>query len=48
MKNTNKRYEAPQAEVVAIESQSVLCASGANAKANSTPQYNMSQVVIVV
>lgn len=28
MKNTNKRYEAPQAEVIAIESQGVLCASG--------------------
>ena len=48
MKINKQRSEAPQAEVVAIESQSVLCASGANAKANSTPQYNMSQVVIVV
>ena len=28
MKVTNKRYEAPQAEVIAIEHQSVLCASG--------------------
>ena len=28
MKNTNKRYEAPKAEVIAIESQGVLCASG--------------------
>ena len=27
-KNTNKRYEAPKAEVIAIESQGVLCASG--------------------
>jgi len=28
MKNTNKRYEAPQAEVIVIEMQGVLCASG--------------------
>ena len=26
-----QRYEAPKAEVIAIESQSVLCASGGNA-----------------
>ena len=31
MKNTNKRYEAPKAEVIAIESQGVLCASGGGA-----------------
>ena len=31
MKNTNNRYEAPQAEVIAIESQGVLCASGGSA-----------------
>jgi len=28
MKQTNKRYEAPQAEVIEIEYQGVLCASG--------------------
>ena len=27
MKNTNKTYEAPQAELIAIEMQGVLCAS---------------------
>ena len=26
-----QRYEAPKAEIIAIESQSVLCASGGNA-----------------
>jgi hypothetical protein len=30
MKTTNKRYEAPKAEIVALEHQSVLCASGNN------------------
>lgn len=28
MKNKNKRYEAPHAEVIEIESQGVLCVSG--------------------
>ena len=28
MKNTNKRYESPKAEVIAVESLGVLCASG--------------------
>ena len=28
MKTTTKRYEAPQAEVIAINPQGVLCASG--------------------
>lgn len=28
MKQTNKRYEAPQAEVIEIECQGVLCMSG--------------------
>ena len=28
MKQTNKRYEAPQAEIIEIESQGVLCMSG--------------------
>jgi hypothetical protein len=29
MKTTEKRYEAPQVEVIEIESQGMLCASGA-------------------
>ena len=28
MKIYNKRYEAPQAEIIEIETRSVLCASG--------------------
>jgi hypothetical protein len=28
MRTTNKRYETPQAEVIEIECQGVLCASG--------------------
>ena len=28
MKITKSRYEAPQAEIIALEHQSVLCASG--------------------
>ena len=28
MKNTNKRYESPKAEIIVIECQGVLCASG--------------------
>ena len=31
MKNTNKRYEAPKAEVIAIEHQGVLCVSDGGA-----------------
>ena len=28
MRNTNKHYEAPQVELIAIKPQGVLCASG--------------------
>ena len=28
MKKTEKRYEAPQAEIIEMETQSVLCSSG--------------------
>ena len=28
MQTTNKHYEAPQAEVIEVENQGVLCASG--------------------
>ena len=28
MKNNRQRYEAPQAEIIVIETQGVLCASG--------------------
>ena len=38
-----KVYEAPQAEIIAIESQSVLCASGGG---NSTQSYNFSNNAI--
>ena len=33
MRKTNKRYEAPLAEIIEIESQGVLCASGGGASA---------------
>lgn len=36
MKNTNRRYEAPQAEAIVIECQGVLCASGAGATSKNT------------
>ena len=37
MKKTNsKRYEAPKAEVIAMETQGVLCASGGGAAAGQT------------
>ena len=35
--NKQKRYEAPKAEVIAIEHQSVLCASGGGAAAAGNP-----------
>lgn len=38
-----QRYEAPKAEIIAIESQSVLCASGGG---NSTQSYNFSNIAI--
>ena len=35
MRKSNKSYEAPQVEVIAIESQSVLCSSGGAATVTS-------------
>lgn len=45
-----QRYEAPKAEIIAIEHQSVLCASVGNAPGggNSTQSYNLQEQVIVV
>ena len=49
MKETNKRYEDPRTEVIAIERQAVLCGSGgANANANSTQSYQLQNVTIVI
>ena len=43
MNNSNKRYEAPKAEVIAIESQGVLCASGgASYSAGGTTNMNIN------
>ena len=46
MKNTNKRYEAPQAEVIVIEMQGVLCASGgvSTSKGGGTEGMGMSNI----
>ena len=41
MKNTNNRYEAPKAEVIAIESQGVLCASGGQTSTGGGGTANM-------
>lgn len=45
MKVTNKRYEAPQAEIIEIEHQGVLCMSGGpststNPTGNGGIQFN--------
>ena len=42
MKNTSNRYEAPKAEVIAIESQGVLCTSapGPSTTGNGGIQFN--------
>ena len=43
MNNSTKRYEAPKAEVLAIESQGVLCASGgASYSAGGTTNMNIN------
>lgn len=48
MKKTEKRYEAPQVEVIEIETQSVLCASGGgNVETNAgagTTNMGMSEI----
>lgn len=46
-KNTFKRYEAPQVEVIEIEYQGVLCASGgvaASYAGGGTESMNMADV----
>jgi hypothetical protein len=47
MKNNKQRYEAPQAEIIEIESQGVLCMSGGpststNATGNGGIQFGTS------
>ena len=37
MKTNQSRYEAPKAEIIAIEHQGVLCASGGGAAAAGNP-----------
>lgn len=48
MKVTTKRYESPKAEIIAIETQSVLCASGGgNIETNKgagTTNMGMSEI----
>ena len=46
MKETEKRYEAPQVEVIEIETQSVLCASGGAATnaGGGTESMNMVEI----
>ena len=42
MKQTNKRYEAPLAEIIEIEMQGVLCASGGVSTSKGGGTTNMS------
>ena len=47
MKINNKRYESPQAEVIAIETRSVLCGSGGAVATNAnggTETMNMVEI----
>ena len=47
MKTTTKCYEAPQAEIIEIESESVLCASAPAASTNAgggTESMNMVEI----
>ncbi|MBQ5496736.1 MAG: hypothetical protein IIT76_16285, partial [Prevotella sp.] len=48
MKKTEKRYDAPQVEVIEIETQSVLCASGGGGtvtnKGAGTTNMGMSEI----
>ena len=50
MKNSTERYKAPQAEVIEIETQSVLCASGGSgggggtSRGAGTTSMGMSQI----
>jgi hypothetical protein len=46
MKKTTKRYESPQVEVIEIEPQSLLCASGgvATNAGGGTESMNMVEI----
>ena len=46
MKKTTKRYEAPQAEIIEIEPQGILCASGgvATNAGGGTETMNMVEI----
>ena len=46
MKTTTKRYEAPQAEIIEIEPQGMLCASGgvATNAGGGTETMNMVEI----
>ena len=48
MKNSTKHYEAPQAEVIEIETQSVLCESGGGgpvtSKGAGTTSMDMTEI----
>jgi len=46
MKKTTKRYEAPQVEVIEIEPQGLLCASGgvATSAGGGTESMNMVEI----
>ena len=47
MNRPNKRYEAPQAEAIVIETQSVLCSSGGSVMTNAdggTEIMSMEQI----
>ena len=43
MKKTNKGYEAPKAEIIEIEPQGILCASGGYA-GGGTESMNLTDV----
>ena len=46
MKKTTKRYEAPQVEIIEIEPQGILCASGgvATNAGGGTESMNMVEI----
>ena len=46
MKKTTRRYEAPQAEIIEIEPQGILCASGgvATNAGGGTETMNMVEI----
>ena len=47
MRKTNKRYEAPQAEIIEIKPQGILCTSGGSPVTNKgagTTNMGMSEI----